>query len=137
MEKGYAQLINDTNKKIKDIRCEAQAQITAVKNSALAEVEQDFALLGWNKFWTKEQLNNEWQFDQLEQSVTDKSLRMISLNEHLQRGIVDDRLGSYKVSGSECGCGAFVCNGLPCKHIYFLANALIELLNKDDPNTTH
>lgn len=127
MGKGYSKLISKIDSKIRDIRQRSLAQISAAKDSALAEVQQDFFMLGWNKFWTKEQLNNEWQFDQLEQSVTDKSIKLIKLNEPLQSAVMEDRFGYYKVSGSKCDCGNFISTGLPCRHIYFLAGTLIEL----------
>lgn len=131
MEKSYAKLISETRKKIHDIRQESQNRIIEAQKAALAEVEHDFALLGWNKNWNEEQLTADGQYERLEQSVADKNLKLVEIDSHTQIGTVDGCSSSYRVSGTGCSCSDFAYRGLPCKHMYFLAAELIDLYNEE------
>ncbi len=129
MKKGYTKLIAEVHENIKGIRQNAQRQIAEVQNYALTQAERDFTMLGWNKYWTKEQLTADGQFERLEQSVLDTKLKLISVDQKFKKGIVDGCTGSYEVSGAKCNCADFVYRGLPCKHMYFLSGILVSLYN--------
>lgn len=126
MEKDYTRIIAEAHEKIKLVRRDAQREIADIKNSALDQVNQDFVSLGWRKYWTWEQLNADEQFERFEQSVTDTKLKLIKIDDHAKSGTIDDASGSYEVSGARCNCADFVYRGFPCKHMYFLAGALVE-----------
>lgn len=131
MDNTYRKLLSETHDKIRKIRCNSLRQIEDVQNLALTQVEQDFALLGWNKKWTSEQLFTEGQFERLEQSVMDSNLKLVEVNKKSKTGIIDDRIAYCKVSGAGCSCADFIYRGLPCKHMYYLAGVLVGLHNQE------
>lgn len=130
MIKNYTDYLSEVHDQINRIRREARRQIAQLQNNALKYTLETFTFLGWNKFWSKSQLTSDGQFERFEQSVSDTSLNVVSLDEKARSGIIDDSSGSFEVSGEKCGCGDFVFRGLPCKHIYYLANALIDENNE-------
>lgn len=136
MENPYAKLLSETYEKIKDIRCSSLKQITEVQSLALAQVEQDFITLDWNKYWTSEQLFSNGQFERFEQSVIDTDLKIVDINDNNKSGVIEDRVALCKVSGSECNCADFVFRGLPCRHMYYLASALINLIKPQTETET-
>ncbi|MCM1061720.1 MAG: SWIM zinc finger domain-containing protein [Eubacterium sp.] len=131
MSSIYENLLSETREKIKEIRRESLRRITEVQNNALKQVKQDFSLLGWGKFWDLKQLTEDGQFERFEQSVVDTSLRLIEVNEESKSGTVADSVRLCRVSGSGCSCSDFTYNGLPCKHIYFLASVLVDLKKRE------
>lgn len=131
MPNFYIPLLYETHAKIKEIRRESLRQITEAQTLALAQVNQDFALLGWDKKWTSEQLFANGQFERLEQSVMDSNLKLAAVDEKSKTGIIDDFIARCKVSGAGCSCADFVFRGLPCKHMYFLAGVLVDLHNRE------
>lgn len=131
MENAYAKLVSKTHEKIKDIRRDSLNRIAEVQNLALLQVEQDFALLGWDKKWDLEQLITEEKFERLEQSVMDSNLKFAAVDEDSKTGIIDDFIARCKASGAGCSCADFVFRGLPCKHMYFLAGVLVDLHNRE------
>lgn len=128
MENHYTALVSETNEKIMDIRRSAQTQITEAQNLALTKVRQDFIALGWDKFWIIKQLFAEGQFEHFEHSVIDTDLKLVWVDQINKKGVVEDRVASCEVSGQKCTCADFVFRGLPCRHIYYLAGVLIDLL---------
>lgn len=133
MENGYAALISDTKIEIKKIRQRAHSEILEKQKLALAQTERDFSLLGWKK-WSTEDLTKEGQFERLEQSVTDTQLKIVLFYEQAQIATIDEPTGSYKVTGEKCECADFIFNGLPCKHMYFLAGVLMKRMEEDTKN---
>lgn len=131
MSNIYENLLSETREKIKEIRREYLGLITDAQNHALKQVKHDFALLGWGKFRSLKQLTEDGQFERFEQSVVDTSLKIVEINEESNSGTIADSVRLYRVSGSGCSCSDFAYNGLPCKHIYFLANALVDLKKRE------
>lgn len=130
MKNHYTNLLSETHKEIWDIRHDSLNRITEAQNVALIKIKEDFATLGWNKFWLLRQLLAEGQFEQFEQSVLDPDLKLVQVDEINKTGVVEDRVASCEVSGQKCSCADFTFRGLPCKHLYFLAGVLVDLLDK-------
>ena len=131
MPNFYTTLLSETRAKIKEIRRESFDRITETQNQALLQVEQDFISLGWNKYWTSEQLIEDGQFERLEQSITDTGLDIIEIDEKSGSGKIEDNSRLYRVSGEKCSCIDFTYRGLPCKHMYYLAGVLVGLHNQE------
>lgn len=128
-ENGFATLLNTTNEEIKAIRKRARDEISEAQNHAGAQVRLEFVAIGWKKWLTKD-LTSEGQYERLEQSVVDTQLKLVNLYEQAGFANIADSKGMYKVSGEECECADFVFNGLPCKHMYFLAGILIKRMKE-------
>ncbi|MBD5111846.1 MAG: SWIM zinc finger family protein [Ruminococcaceae bacterium] len=131
MPNFYTTLLSETRAKIKEIRRESFDRITETQNQALLQVEQDFISLGWNKYWTSEQLIEDGQFERLEQSITDTDLDIIEIDEKSGSGKIEGNSRLYRVSGERCSCTDFIYRGLPCKHMFFLAGVLVGLHNQE------
>lgn len=130
-ENAFYVLLNNTNEEIKAIRRRAHDEISEAQNRAGAQVRLDFVSIGWKK-WLTRQLTSEGQFERLEQSVVDTQLKIVKLYEQAGFANIADSKGMYKVSGEECECADFVFNGLPCKHMYFLAGVLIKRMKQNN-----
>ena len=124
-ENGFYDLVENTNSEIKAIRKRALDEISEVKKHAGALALKEFASLCWNK-WTEEDLTAEGQFERLEESIIDPHLELVKLYFQTNSADIADSKGMYRVSGEVCECADFVFNGLPCKHMYFLAGILIS-----------
>lgn len=129
MPNFYIPLLSETRAKIKEIRRESFNRITETQNLALLQVGQDFTALGWNN-WTPEQLTAEGQFERWEQAAADTDLELIEIDEKSGGAKIEDNSRLYRVSGEKCSCTDFIYSGLPCKHMYFLASALMDLRNR-------
>lgn len=134
MRNEYTYLISETTEEIKEIRRIAQKKILDKQEAALYRTERDFSILGW-KMWTPRALYADGQFERLERSAMDTELKLVSVNESAGAGIVDEPLGSFRVSGKKCECSDFAYRGLPCKHMYFLAGTLIAMRNDRERKT--
>lgn len=131
---GFYTLLDNTNQEIKAIRKQACDEISEAKKRAGAQACLEFEKIGW-KNWTAQDLTSEGQFECLEQSVVDTKLQVVKLYEQAGFANIADSKGMYKVSGEGCGCADFVFNGLPCKHMYFLAGVLLKLMKEREENS--
>lgn len=131
---GFYSLLDNTNQEIKAIRKLACDKITEAKNRAGVQARLDFESIGWNH-WTEQDLTADGQFEFLEQSVVDTQLQVVKLYEQAGFANIADTKGMYKVSGEKCECADFVFNGLPCKHMYFLAGVLLKRRKEREENS--
>lgn len=125
MQSKYTPMIAEMNEKIRSIKDKAMRQIAEEQYEALEQTKQDFAMIGWGRHWRHADLHADGQIERLIESTTDIELKFGEYNEKTGIGIVDGK-AKYTVSGSGCSCPDFVCRGLPCKHMYFLAGILAK-----------
>lgn len=113
----------DSEKKIKDVQKQADAEIKELHKAVLLKSVELFRSLGWNQ-WGEHQLMEDGQFPKVQKALKDR-MQFVSIDYELQRGRVQGS-SVYEVNGSGCTCKDFAIKGLPCKHMYFLAVQLTE-----------
>lgn len=133
-ENGLYSLLENANQEIKAVRKRACGEILEAKKRAGIQARLEFESIGW-KNWTEQDLTADGQFEFLEQSIADTQLQVVKLYEQAGFANIADSKGMYKVSGEGCGCADFVFNGLPCKHMYFLAGVLLKQRKEREENS--
>lgn len=121
--------LNESEKKIKEIQKNADAQIKELHKAVLADSVKLFSEIGWTS-WTKQELVGDEQFSRVSKAVDDK-MKLVSIDRLLKVGQVESS-AVYDVSESGCTCKDFSMRKLPCKHMYFLALQLAA----DEPIAT-
>lgn len=131
MRSGYTSMVSEMNSSIRSIKDEAMRRIVDIQNKVLDQTKQDFAVIGWDKFWRDRDLRANGQIERVVESVTDTELQFGEFDKRNGFGIVDGKAKCY-VSGSGCSCPDFMMRGLPCKHMYFLAGILTRLIRDEN-----
>lgn len=84
--------------------------------------------MGFDK-WQKELHYNNEQLKRICSAKKISEHNIIDVDTENKKCVIEGNHGTYKVSLEYCNCFDFNTRKLPCKHIYWLANALGELDN--------
>ena len=126
----------ESEKKIKEIQKNADAQIKELRKAVLADSVKLFSEIGWTS-WAEQELMGDEQFSRVSKAVDDK-MKLVSIDRLLKVGQVESS-AVYDVSESGCTCKDFSMRKLPCKHMYFLALQLAadRPIAADDKDEAH